>query len=113
VATPLAVEPEYEQVGGIRVDGDVSGDAFEHVAFGVRRDFDRRESLPAVDCGARVGKRAGANRNAQCSTRIQRFDNPATELAQVIVDDRDGKFAKDLVEIGLRIINAVDYRSQK
>ena len=71
------------------------------------------KALPAIDRGARLGKRAGANRDAQCSARIQRLDDPAAEIAQIVVDDRDGKLAKDLVQIGLRIIDAVDQRSQE
>ncbi len=47
--------PEYEKVGGIRVDGDVSGDALEHVALGACRDFDSGKSLPTIDYGARLG----------------------------------------------------------
>ena len=62
--------PEDEQVGGIRVDRDVGGDALEHVALGACRDFDGGKSLSTIDRGARLGKRAGANRNAQCATRI-------------------------------------------
>jgi len=77
----------------------VSGDALEHVTLGACRDFDGGKGPPALDFGACLGKCAGANRNAQRATCIQRLDNPAAEIAQVIIDDRDGKLAKDLVQI--------------
>ena len=110
---PACGRSEDEQVGGIRVDRDVSGDALEHVALGACRDFDGGKGLPTIDCGARLGKCSGANRNAQCAARIQRLDDLAAEIAQIIIDDRDGKLAKDLVQIGLRIINAVNQGSQE
>ena len=37
-------------------------------------------------------------------------DDAPAELAQVVVDDRDRDLAQDLVEIGLRVIDAVDQR---
>jgi len=91
----------------------VGGDAFEHVALGVGRDFDGGESLPAIDCGARFGKCQSANHDTQCAACVQRLDDLSAEIAQIIIDDRDGKLAKDLVQIGLRIINAVDQGSQE
>src|SRR5260370_23555357 len=97
----------------MRVDGDMSGDALEHVALGAWRDFDCGKSLPTIDCGARLGKCASANRNAQCPSRIKRLDDLAAEIAEIIVDDRDRKLAKYLVEIRLRIINAVNQGSQE
>src|SRR5260370_37301902 len=97
----------------MRVEGDMRGDALEHVRLGAWRDFDGGKSLPTIDCGARLGKCASANRNAQCPTRIERLDDLAAEIAEIIVDDRDWKLAKDLVEIRLRIINAVNQGSQE
>jgi hypothetical protein len=61
---PARGRPEHEQVGGIRVDRDVGGDALEDVAFGIWRDIDSGKSLPTIDCGARLGNCAGTNSNA-------------------------------------------------
>ena len=105
--------PEYEQVGGVRIDRNVSGDALERVALSACRDFDGGKSLSTIDCGMRLGKRAGANRNAQCSARIERLDDPAAEIAEIIIDDGDGKLAQDLVQIRLRIIDSVNQGSQE
>ena len=105
--------PEYEQVGGICVDRDVSRDAFEHIALGARGDFDGGKGLSTIDCRACLGKCAGANRNTQCATRIQRLDDLAAKIALIVVDDRDGELTQDLVQIRLRIINAVNQGSQE
>jgi hypothetical protein len=91
----------------------VSGDALEHVALGACRNFDGGKGLPAIDRDVRLGKGAGANCNVQCAARIQRLDDPAAEIAEIIVDDCDGKLAKDLVQIRLRIIDAVNQGSQE
>src|SRR5205823_4490070 len=98
----------YEQVGGVRIDRNVSGDALERVALSACRDFDGGKSLSTINCGVRLGKGADANRNAQCAACIERLDDPAAEIAEVIVDDGDGKLAKDLVQIRLRIIDSVN-----
>ena len=54
----------------------------------------------------------GADRHAECAARVQRLDDPAAEFAQIVVDDRDRNLAQDLVQIGLRIVDAVDQRRQ-
>src|SRR5262252_2911988 len=91
----------------------MNGEALEQVALATWRDFDRGKSLSPIDCRTRLGKRAGANRNSQCSARIQRLDDLPAEIAQIIIDDRDGKLAKDLVQIRLRIINAINQGGQE
>ena len=91
----------------------MSGDALEHVSLDACRNFDGGKSLATIDGGVRLGKGAGANHNAQCATRIKRLDEPAAEIAEIIVDDRDRKLAQDLIQIGLRIIDAVNQRSQE
>ena len=83
------------------------------IALSACRDFDGGKSLSTLDGGVRLGKRAGANRNAQCSARIERLDDPAAEIAEIIIDDGDGKLAQDLVQIRLRIIDSVNQGSQE
>ena len=74
------------------------------------RDADHGEGLAAVERRARLGERIGAHRHFDRPARVQGLDDAAAQLAQVVVDDRDRDLAQDLVEVGLRIIDAVDQR---
>ena len=62
--------------------------------------------------GMRLGERLGADRHADRAARVQRLHDAPAQLAQVVVDDRDRDLAQDLVEIGLRVVDAVDQRRQ-
>jgi len=66
---------------------------FEHVALGVCWNSRAAKAFPrSISCAPRqVCER---DRNAQCSTRIERLDDLAAEIAQIVIDDRDGKLRR-------------------
>jgi hypothetical protein len=74
------------------------------------RDADHGEGLAAIHRRARLGQRLGADRDLDRAARIQGLHDAAAELAQIVVDHRDRDLAQDLVEIGLRVVEAVDQR---
>ena len=63
----------------------------------------------AARASASVSART-ATLTAPLASRV--CDDAAAQLAQVVVDDRDRDLAQNLVEIGLRVIDAVDQRRQ-
>src|SRR5262245_15676354 len=82
--------------------------ALEHVALGPGRDTNDRKSFASVECRMRLAQVCRADRNAHRSARIEGLYDPAAELTLVAVDDRDRNLAQDLVEVRLRVIDAVD-----
>ncbi len=88
----------------------MDGGAFEHVALGPGRDLDHGEGIAAVERLAPFGERRGLHGHPDGAARIQGLHDIAAELAQVVVDDCDRDLAQDLVEIRLRVIEAVDER---
>ena len=99
---------EQEKVGGVGIDRKVHGGALEHVALRLGRDTDHGEGLAAVERRARLCERVGADCYLHCAARVQGLHDAAAQLAQVVVDDRDRDLAQNLVEIRLRVIEAVD-----
>ena len=83
-------------------------DALEHVTLGAGRDADGREGIAAVDHRPRGCECAGAGDHADRAARVKRLDNPPAKFALIGVDDDDRQLAQDLVEIGLRVIDAVN-----
>ena len=88
----------------------MDGGALEHVALGLGRDADDGEGLAAVERRARLGERAARTATLTAPLASSVCTIRRLELAQVVVDDRDRDLAQDLVEIGLRVIDAVDQR---
>ena len=88
----------------------MDGGALEHVALGPGRDADHGEGLAAVERRVRLRQRVGADRHFDGAARVQRLHDASAQLAEVVVDDRDRDLAQDLVEIGLRVKDAVDQR---
>ena len=94
------------------VDLNVDGAPLEHVALGAGRNTDDGKGVAAVERGTGMDQRVGAERHLDRAARIQRLNDPATELALIGVDHGDRDLAQDLVEVGLRVIEAVDDRPQ-
>src|ERR1700736_4400406 len=87
------------------------GDALEDVALRLGRDADNRERLAAIECRARISERVGTHHDPHCAARIQRLDDPAADLAEVAIDDGNRNLAEKLGQVGLGIIDAIEYWS--
>jgi hypothetical protein len=85
--------------------------AFEHVALCPWRDFHHGEGVAAVQSRARFWVGVGTNRHPHNATGIECLHDPATQLAEVIIDYYDGNIAQNLVHIGLGIVDAIDQGS--
>jgi hypothetical protein len=46
--------------------------------------------------------------HARRAARVKRLHDPAADLAMIVVDDHDRNLAQDLIEVGLRVIDAVN-----
>ena len=101
-----------EQVGGIGIDRNVDRRTLEHVPLGPRRDSDHGKGLAAVERRASLRIGVCANRYAHSAARIQRFYDPAAQLAEIIADHGDRDLAQDLVQIWLRVIDAISQRAE-
>jgi hypothetical protein len=86
----------------------VHSQALQYVAFGSWRDADDRQSLAAVQRRAPFRERTGAHLDLDGTARVKRLHNATAELAQIVVDDGDWYLTQDLVEIWLRVVDAVD-----
>src|SRR5262245_39910168 len=82
--------------------------ALERVALGPGRDTDHRKGFTSAERRMRLAQVCRTDRNAYRPARIEGLYDPAAELALVAIDNRDRDLAQDLVEVRLRVIDAVD-----
>ncbi len=103
---------ERNEIGRIDIGWEPRLVALQNLAFGIDGDVENGEDLPVEQRLLRLGQRVGADRHPDRLVGVQRLDEAAAQRAMIMVDDRNGRAAEELAEIGLRIENAVKQRRQ-
>src|SRR5678810_7312 len=85
--------------------------AFEHVPLCSWRDFNDSKRLALVKSCTRFRVRVSTDGDFHCITCIQCLHDPATQLAEIVVDYCNRNLSQDLIQIRLRVIDAVYQRS--